>query len=288
MSETVAEPRFQRTIKKAFKIEGQGIHTGKVVHVECEPAAPGDGIVFFRSDVPDSGPIPALATHKTPFPRRTALADEGGKAEVHTVEHMLSAAHALGLDNLKIRFDAAEAPALDGSSLNFLELFREAGIDEQDQRVEPIRLDKAIGVHHGDSAVVALPWDGPGLKISYTLDYPVASLGAQHITLTLSEESFEKLIAPARTFCLEAEAQALRNAGMGLGANFQNTVVYGESGAIETELRFPDEAVRHKVLDLIGDLSLLGRPLQAFIVAVKSGHDLNALLAKEILKHTMG
>jgi UDP-3-O-acyl N-acetylglucosamine deacetylase len=276
------QPRFQRTIKEAFEITGNGIHTNKEVHVECQPAPSGTGIIFTRADLKDSGPIPALASHKTPQPRRTALSDGAG-AEVHTVEHLLSAAHALGLDNMKIIFDGPEAPALDGSSLNFLELFRKAGIEEQSERVKPLVLKRAIGVHHGESAVIALPSDQPGVRISYTLDYPVASLGAQHIMLELTEENFETLIAPARTFCLELEAQALRNAGMGLGATFQNTVVYGDNGVIETQLRFPDEAVRHKVLDLIGDLALLGRPLQAFVVAVKSGHDLNARLVKEIL-----
>jgi UDP-3-O-[3-hydroxymyristoyl] N-acetylglucosamine deacetylase / 3-hydroxyacyl-[acyl-carrier-protein] dehydratase len=283
MNDVAPLPRFQRTIESAFQIDGYGIHSGQEVHVECHPAAAGAGILFQRSDRPDLGLIPALVSHKTPQPRRTALADATGQAQVHTVEHMLSAVHALGLDNLLLSFSAAEAPGLDGSSKNFLELFREAGIRELEKRVDPIVLTRAVAVSHGNSAVIALPSEKPGLRISYTLDYPIPSLGAQHIMIEVTEQSFETLIAPARTFCLEVEAEALRKMGMGLGATFQNTVVYGDNGAIETELRFPDEAVRHKVLDLIGDLALLGRPLQAFVVAVKSGHDLNASLVKEIL-----
>lgn len=284
MSETPTE-RPQRTLEKAVSFEGTGLHTGVTVKVECKPAPADSGIVFRRSDLPESGAIPAHMMFRCDYPRRTALREPDGEAEVHTVEHMLSAAYALGIDNMVITLDAHEPPGLDGSAQDFLKHFQEAGIVDQEIPVTTLRVREAVGVGGRNSSVVALPNPGGGLRLSYTLDYPVPTLGSQYFEVrALTPELYAKDIAPARTFVMEAEAEMLKKAGMGLGANFQNTCVYGEKGVIETELRFPDEAVRHKMLDLIGDLSLLGQPIEAHIIGVKSGHELNAQLVKELLE----
>lgn len=278
----MSSPRAQRTLSRAIEFDGIGIHTGAPVHVRCVPAPIDSGLVFHRSDLPGTGPIPAQARYRVDRPRRTALADESGKAEVHTIEHMLSAAHAMGLDNMTVFMDGPEAPGLDGSALNFWEKFEGAGLVDQEAAVKPLILKQTLGLSHGGASVVAMPSAEAGLHLTYVLVYPVATLGAQVLELRLSPESFQKNIAPARTFCLEAEARALQAAGLGKGANTQNTVIYGEKGVIDTQLRFADEAVRHKMLDLIGDLALLGRPLQARVIAIKSGHELNAELVKLI------
>lgn len=275
--------RPQRTIKTSVEFEGVGIHTGAPVKVRLEPAPANSGVVFFRSDIEGSGEIPAHVEYRSNQPRRTALSDKEGKAEVHTVEHLLSAVHALGVDNLVVHMSGPEAPGLDGSAKNFLEHLESAGIEDQDSTVETLVLKQPVAVTHKGASVCAIPTDEPGLTLCYTLHYPVKTIGAQYLEVKLSEESFKEQISKARTFCLEVEAMALRAAGLGQGATTENTVIYGEKGVIDTTLRYDDEAVRHKVLDLIGDLALLGRPLQARIVAVKSGHDLNAQLVEQIL-----
>jgi len=274
------ETRMQRTIAQPAETTGVGLHTGKEVTVRVKPAPPGTGVVFVRTDIPGYARIPCQAEFRINEQRRTALrANEG---EVHTVEHLLSAAMALGIDNLEIEMNGVEMPGLDGSARDFAALLDGAGIHEQDETCTEIVVTEPIGVQGKDASLVAMPYD-KGLRISYTMDYPLPNLPSMHYSLEVSRESYMQEIAPARTFCLRREAEALRAAGFGLGANEENTVVLNDDGSVMGELRFPDEPVRHKILDLIGDLALVGKPIRAHIIAVKSGHELNASLARKIV-----
>jgi UDP-3-O-[3-hydroxymyristoyl] N-acetylglucosamine deacetylase/3-hydroxyacyl-[acyl-carrier-protein] dehydratase len=211
--------------------------------------------------------------------RRTAL--KNGEVEVFTVEHVLAAVAGLGIDNLIIELDASEVPNVDGSALPFVKALQEAGITEQEGEKRVFRIGSPVAVGDGEMSVSALP-DGDGLQICYTLQYDVPSIGTQHMAIAVDEETFCNEIAPARTFSPEEEVMELRELGLGKGASYETALVVSESGVVDNELRFPDEFVRHKVLDLIGDLFLLGAQVRGRIVAVKSGHSLNASLVKAL------
>jgi UDP-3-O-[3-hydroxymyristoyl] N-acetylglucosamine deacetylase/3-hydroxyacyl-[acyl-carrier-protein] dehydratase len=240
-------------------------------------------VVFVRTDLPGRPRIPSDALHVVERGRRTALAE--GTAEVHTTEHLLAACHGLGLDDLVVEVDGVEMPGMDGSALPFVEMLRRAGPVEQagTQRRE-LLLRRAEGVVEpgSDAVLSALPRER-GLRVSYTLDYgPAAPFAPQHVDLSLTEDAFVREIAPARTFVLEAESQALLARGLGKGATYENTLVVGAQGPIRNRLRFPDEYARHKLLDLYGDLFLAGADLKATVAAVRSGHAGNALLVKRL------
>jgi len=252
--------------------------------VELKPADAGSGLVFVRTDLPGHPEIPLSLGRIANQGRRTTLS--AGDAEVHTVEHLFSCLAALGIDNLRVEISGSEMPGLDGSALPWLEVLKEAGVTEQDEERETLDFDRELVVDFPDEAVslVAIP-GGEGLRIDYTLDYQNPAIPLQRLSLTLTPESFEREIAPARTFCLESEARALREEGLGKGATTQNTLVVGADGRpLETELRFPDEYVRHKVLDLIGDLYLLGLEFNGRILAIRSGHRANVALARKLLE----
>jgi UDP-3-O-[3-hydroxymyristoyl] N-acetylglucosamine deacetylase/3-hydroxyacyl-[acyl-carrier-protein] dehydratase len=232
-----------------------------------------------RTDIPGYVRIPATVKHRVTSQRRTAL--RKGEAEVHTIEHLLSAVAGLGIDNLEIELDGAELPGADGSARPFVELLRNAGIHEQDVPVREVVVREPIGISHGGASLVALPYDG--LRVSYTLDHPsVPTMPSMHFTTEIDGEHYEKEVAPARTFVLRREAEMLLAAGLGKGANTENTVVINDDGKVDGAMRFSDEPVRHKILDILGDLALLGAPLRAHIIAVKSGHELNAALVRKI------
>ncbi len=272
----------QRTISKPATLSGVGLHTGSEATLICQPAEAGSGVVFVRTDLPDRPRIPvnvdSLATHM----RRTYLTKNGG--EVHTVEHLLAALNGLGIDNLTIELDNQEVPGADGSSKPFFDLLKAAGVKDLSAERDLLEVDEPVAVVEGDYSIVALPPSNGGLDISYTLDYGDAPMPIQHYNLHFSREVFEQEIAPARTFCLETEVEALRDSGLGQGANYDNTLVVSEKGVIENTLRFPDEFVRHKVLDLVGDLFLVGADLRAQIIAVKTGHSANLKLARKLVE----
>lgn len=276
-------PRCQRTVARPAEATGIGLHTGQETTVRVKPGEPGTGIVFVRTDIPGYARVAAVIQNRVLQQRRTALKDK--EAEVHTVEHLLSAAMALGLDNLEVELDGIELPGLDGSARPFVELLQRAGIHEQEAPVKPIVVREPIEVSHGDASLIALPYPN-GLRISYTLDYPsIPTLPSMFYSAELTEERYVSDIAPARTYCLRREGEMLLAAGLGKGANRENTVVLEDDGTVEGVKRFPDEPVRHKVLDLIGDVALAGAPIHAHLIAVKSGHELNAALVKKILEH---
>ncbi|MFH1855777.1 MAG: bifunctional UDP-3-O-[3-hydroxymyristoyl] N-acetylglucosamine deacetylase/3-hydroxyacyl-ACP dehydratase [Candidatus Omnitrophota bacterium] len=268
----------QRTIEKEITIKGIGIHSGKEVNLKLKPSLPNSGINFVRVDLENKPLIPAQVKNVIPKARRTSLANNG--AEVHTVEHLMAALAGLSIDNLVIEIDSDELPGLDGSSLGFVENVEKAGIKEQDAPRKYFTVKEPSWMIEGDSSIIILP--NEEFKISYTLNYDHPVLKSQYLSLVVKEESFKKELAPSRTFCLEKEINALREQGIGGGATFSNTLVVGEKGVVNNQLRFENEFVRHKICDVIGDFYLLGQPLKAHIIAVKSGHSLNLKLLQRL------
>jgi len=270
----------QRTIAADVTTTGIGLHSGESCTVTFRPAPPDSGVVFVRMDLPGEPSIPSHPDHLCQRQRRTALAI--GEVEVHTCEHFLSAAYGLGIDNLRVEMTAVEFPGLDGSAKDFVELLRGAGIVEQGVDRKVCEVTEPISVSDGKTSLIALPWKG-GMKVTYTLDDHGGALGgAQMVEVDLTEQGFAEQIAPARTFCMKNEVDMLRAAGLGKGATYENTCVYDGTQVVGTTLRFRDEAARHKVLDLVGDLAHAHRRLHAHIIAVRSGHRENMLLVQEL------
>lgn len=270
-----------RTVAREGRVEGPGLHEGVPTRVVFRPAPPGSGIRFRRSDLPGTSEIPALARYREERPRRTALVRE--RAEVHTVEHLLAAVWGRGLTDLDIEVDGVELPGLDGSARDFYRALVDLGIAEAPGPARTLPLDRPLSVSDGRGAwVVALPHEG-GFVLDYTLDYG-RDLPKRRVIVDVTEERFRDEIAPARTFCLEREAAALKAAGLGRGANYENTLVIGGDGnPIQNAFRFEDELCRHKLLDLLGDLALAGVRLEARVIAYRSGHALNAAMARMLL-----
>lgn len=277
--------KTQRTIERDVEIEGRGLFTGQPVQMRIRPAPPHAGICFVRTDQSPPIRIAAHVDNVSKRARRTAL--KNGTVAIETVEHCLSACAGLGLTNLQIELTADEVPGVDGSGLPFVERLREGGIKEQDAPVEALMIDSVVRVVDGDSELIALPPVDPAseaLEISYDLDYgPENPIGRQSLRIVITPEAFVSGIAPARTFLLEEEAQQLHAAGLGKHLSYADVLVFGPDGPIGNQLRFPDECVRHKILDLIGDLSLLGQPIIGRVYARKSGHALNHELVRALL-----
>jgi UDP-3-O-[3-hydroxymyristoyl] N-acetylglucosamine deacetylase/3-hydroxyacyl-[acyl-carrier-protein] dehydratase len=276
----------QRTIARPVTLTGIGLHSGETCTVTCHPAAPDTGMVFVRTDLPGSPSIKSHPSRLCQRMRRTALAQKVGdiEVEVHTTEHFLAACTGLGIDNLLVELTAVELPGLDGSALEFAKALKDAGIVDQGVARAVYDVTEPISVSDGKSSIIALPYKA-GLKITYNLDdHGGAMGGAQMVEVEVTEDGFISQIAPARTFCLAKEVEMLRALGLGKGANTQNTVVYDGTRIIDTELRFRDEAARHKVLDLIGDLAHATRRLNAHIIAVRTGHKENMGLVQAINK----
>jgi UDP-3-O-acyl N-acetylglucosamine deacetylase len=273
---------LQRTIAHPASCAGVGLHTGETATVRFVPAAPETGIVFVRTDLDGRPRIPALAPYRIAQPRRTAIMC--GEAEVHTVEHMISAAVGIGIDNLEIELAGPEAPGLDGSAKDYVKVLREAGTVEQDAPRRECVVTEEIRVEGQNGAELIARPNPSGLKLTYTLDYPLRSLSNVCVEFDVTERTYVDEIAPARTFVLREEAEMLKAFGLGVGASLENTLVFDEDGPVGgVQLRFPDEAARHKVLDLVGDLALLGSRLRAHVIAKKSGHELNLALVNELL-----
>ncbi len=275
--------RDRRTVSAVAEVRGVGLHEGTPTTLRVLPGRPDGGVTFVRTDLPGRPRIPVDSDHVVERGRRTALAE--GAAEVHTVEHFLSACHGLGVDDLEVEIDGVEVPGMDGSALPFVELLRRARpVEQPGHPARILVLDAPEGCVEGtsDASIAALPWEA-GLRASYTLDYgPSAPFGPQHVSVAVDEDAFVREIAPARTFVLESEAKALRERGLGKGATTENTLVVGPSGPVQNRLRFPDEYARHKVLDMLGDLFLAGADLRCHVVGVRSGHGANAELARRL------
>ncbi len=273
--------RNQRTIKDSAELYGVGLHSGKEAHVTIKPAPPDTGVIFVRTDLEDQPQVPAHVDYLVGGDRRTSL--RSGPAEIQTVEHLFAVLHTLKVDNLFIEIDTDELPGMDGSAKHFLEVIQGAGISEQKGARKTFEITDPIIVDGSGCSVAALPPVDPGLCFNYTLDFKDGGIGSQYLEYTLDEESFPADIAPARTFCFEHEAELLLAAGYGKGASYDNTLVIRDGYVLENELRFSDELVRHKILDMIGDLFLVNADLSGHIVAVKSGHEDNIKLVKKIV-----
>ena len=254
--------------------------------MRVRPAPPHAGISFVRTDQSPPIRIAAHVDNVSKRARRTAL--RNGTVAIETVEHCLSACAGLGLTNLQIELSADEVPGVDGSCLPFVERLREGGISDQDAAVEALVIDTIVRVTEGDSELIALPPMDPTselMEVTYDLDYGSDNpIGRQNLRVVITPETFVSGIAPARTFLLEQEAQQLHAAGLGKHLSYEDVLVYGPDGPIGNVLRFPDECVRHKILDLIGDLSLLGQPIVGRIFARKSGHALNHELVRALIE----
>jgi UDP-3-O-acyl N-acetylglucosamine deacetylase len=277
----------QRTVKNAVRIEGPGLQTGASVILDLKSSPADSGINFIRTDLAGS---PSFNIRSLDFDgaglkeRRTTIGS--GPVEIQTIEHLLSALSGLGIDNVTAEINGPELPGLDGSASVFVEYLKNAGIEEQPAPKRYLKPAAPVWVE-GDSSSFIAAFPSDDFRVSYTLSYADPAVGTQFCSVVVDERSFESEIAPARTFCLEEEASELLRRGLGKGANFENTLVLGKSGPVKNVLRFPDEPVRHKILDLIGDLYLTGAPIRAHIVAVKSGHKLNLELVKKLKKESM-
>ncbi len=269
--------RQQQTIADTVEMEGRGLFTGSPSIVRLHPSEAGTGIVFLRSDQKQPARIAARVDNVAKRARRTSL--RNGTVFIETVEHLLCACHGLGVDNLLIELVGEEVPSGDGSSLPFAEKLRGAGLVTQDAPREVFTITDMVRVVDGDSELVALPPlspDSPTFEIHYDLDYGESSpIGSQRQSFVLTPDAFVSEIAPARTFVLQREADKLLASGLGTHLTYSDILVFGPDGPIENTLRFPDECVRHKILDLLGDLTLLGKPIVGRIFARKSGHTLN-------------
>jgi UDP-3-O-acyl N-acetylglucosamine deacetylase len=243
----------QHTVARDVFINGTGIHTGEAVSVRVMPAPANTGIVFVRADLPNRPTIPARSTQVLDVSksiRRTTVSKDG--AEVQTVEHLMAACWGVGIDNAYVEVSGCEIPGLDGSSQPFVQAFLAAGLTEQPAPQRLITLREPIVVEEGEASISLFP--SRGLKVSYMLSYDHPMLKSQFAAYASDNGSFAERIAPARTFCLKEEADALRAQGFGKGATLENTLVLDREGLVQNTLRFEDEFVRHKILDLLGDL----------------------------------
>lgn len=274
--------RLQRTLARETEVRGVGFLQGCDVALRFRPAGADTGVVFVRTDLPDRPSVRAHIANVVPRQRRTAI--QQGAATVEMVEHVMAALAGLRVDNCVVEIDAPETPGCDGSSRAFVEALRLAGTVELDRPRETLVVDRPVTVREGRAVVTAHPGAGPGLVLGYHLDYgPRTPIGSQSLFVELSPESFVSDLAPCRTFLLEAEADALREAGIGSRTTEADLLIFGPDGVIGNTLRFPDECVRHKMLDMVGDLALLGMDIVGHVVAHRSGHQLNAALVRELL-----
>lgn len=266
----------QQTIAKEAVYTGVGLHSGKEVHMRLLPAPVDTGIVFVRTDIEGQPTVRALASNVTATVRATTIEENGVK--FFTIEHLMSSFQAARIDNCRIELDAEEPPVADGAALVFLQLLESAGIKEQEKERKETVIDRVYRVDDGDRFVMVLPYDG--LRVSFTSLNPHPLVGTQYCDVILEGDAYRKEIAPARTIAYEKEIEALRQMGLGLGGTLENVIVYSDEKWLNT-LRFPDELVRHKVLDVLGDLRLAGL-IRGHVIAVKSAHALNTQLAKKI------
>ncbi|MFT5058294.1 MAG: UDP-3-O-[3-hydroxymyristoyl] N-acetylglucosamine deacetylase [Planctomycetota bacterium] len=270
--------RRQRTLRTAVEMVGKGLHSGETVKARILPAPPGHGIVFVRTDLPDAPRIPAHIRYYSEKERRSRLAKDG--AEVETVEHFLATCRGLSLDNLTVEMNGREFPGADGSAGPIVALLQQTGLVDQTEDAVVFKLDEPVYVRDGDATLVALPTNHEVLTLQYVASFQDPGLESGTVQLDVTEENFINEIAQARTFCLASEVEALTKAGFGKGATRENTLILGDPESVQ---RMPDEAVRHKLLDLLGDLSFLGVDLQAHVIATRSGHRTNALLVEKLL-----
>ncbi len=266
----------QRTILREVSISGKSLHTGEEVHLTLKPAPENHGIVFQRLDLFGKPELKPLVDFVTDLVRSTTIAD--GHAKVNTVEHVLSALNGCGVDNVLVEMDASEPPILDGSAKHFVNLIQQAEPVEQDAEREYFVLDEPISVTRGASSIIALPHDGFRVTCTSTDD---RGIHTQHLSLDIDPESYVAQVAPARTFTIYEDIEELLKLGKIKGGSLDSAIVIkGDKILSKEPLRFKEEFVRHKILDIVGDIVLVGMPIKAHFIAVRPGHALNAELSK--------
>jgi UDP-3-O-[3-hydroxymyristoyl] N-acetylglucosamine deacetylase / 3-hydroxyacyl-[acyl-carrier-protein] dehydratase len=271
----------QQTIKRSVLLSGVGIHTGNKVGMTWKPAPIDHGIKFVRADLDGKPEIEPLIRNLGDTTRWTTIGSNG--AVIHTVEHVLATLSGYGIDNVRIELDGNEPPVGDGSAKPFVKMIKDAGIQPQEGKREIFQPREVVHVEVGESLAIALPSDQ--LRISCTIHFGKPGLDAQFLSLSIEPETFESQISPARTFAFYDEIQYLIDKGLIKGGSLENAVLIRNESILATEpLRFRDEFVRHKILDVLGDITLLGRPLAAHIVVVRPGHALNAELTKALAR----
>jgi UDP-3-O-[3-hydroxymyristoyl] N-acetylglucosamine deacetylase len=268
----------EQTIAAPLEFQGIGLHSGAPVNMRLLPAPAGSGIVFRRTDL-DNFEIPATGRNVAKVSYATSLMRQS--VLISTTEHLLSACIGMGIDNVIVEIDNLELPILDGSALPYVEAFSRAGVREQRRRRETLRILHPVEVREGDKFIGVYP--GSGYRISYTIDFP-APIGQQKTCVDLAAETYGAEIAPARTFGYKTDEKKLRDMGLIRGANAENAIILSKDGPENGPLRFDDEYVRHKVLDLIGDLALAGRRLEGHVVAVRAGHAMHTAFVARLLK----
>ena len=279
----------QRTLKSLTRAVGVGLHSGQRVELTLRPAQPDTGIVFRRVDLPEAVDIVATATAVSDTRLASTLAN--GNAKVHTVEHLMSACAGLGVDNMYIDINAEEVPILDGSAASFVFLLQSAGIELQNAPRRFIRLLKTVEVKEGQGAAQKWarlePYHGYKLSFEIDFDHPAVDATGQRVVFDMSSGSYSKDIARARTFGFTKDVEMMRANGLALGGGLDNAIVMDDYKVLNAEgLRYDDEFVKHKILDAMGDLYLIGKPLLASYSAFRSGHALNNLLLRELLNRT--
>lgn len=273
--------KMQTTIARSISTSGVGLHTGCRVSMTLLPAPPDTGILFRRSDL-RYFQIEALRKHVSRVVLATTLMKRG--VMLSTVEHLLSALYGSGIDNLYVDIDSLEVPIMDGSARPFVEMIEEAGIESQDRERTYLVVTEAFRLEDGDKAITVEPYDG--FRIEYEIDFSHPAIGRQKLDLEIDAETYTREISYARTFGFYAEVEQLHKNGLIRGGSFDNAVVLGENGIMNGDLRSQDEFVRHKLLDLIGDLSLCGAPVIGRIRAYKAGHALHTNLATELSRNS--
>lgn len=273
--------RYQRTLRKKIRFEGTGLHTGYSVRLELVPAPPETGIRFRRTDLKNFE-IEALRAHVAKVSYATTLMKKG--VMISTVEHLLSTLYGLGIDNLFLDINSLEVPIMDGSCGLFVKEIQKAGIVDQDALRNYIVIDKPIEVRHENKRVGVYP--DPIPRATYIIDFEHAAIGHQEIRMELTPESYCRELAVARTFGFVSDVEYLKSLGLIRGGSLENAVVLNTSGIINNHLRFPNEFVRHKLLDLLGDISLTGRPIIGHLYAERAGHAIHTALVDQIMRQS--
>jgi len=269
----------RKTLKNIVEYDGIGLHKGEIIKMKLIPAESG-GIIFRMVNMPE-GKNEILLDYRNTFDltRGTNLKNEHG-AMVFTIEHFLSALYVSGITDLIVELNGNELPICDGSAIKFLDLFQESGIAELDEDVEEIIVKEPVFLSKGDKHIIALPYPD-GYKLTYAIRFEHTFLKSQLAEFEITEENYRKEIAPARTFGFDYEVEYLKQNNLALGGTLENAIVIKKDGVLNPDgLRFDDEFVRHKMLDIIGDLKILNRPIRAHIIAIKAGHLIDIEFAK--------
>jgi UDP-3-O-[3-hydroxymyristoyl] N-acetylglucosamine deacetylase len=269
----------QRTLRRPISCVGIGLHSGNKVTLSLKPAAVDHGIRFRRTDLGDFE-VPATVHNLAGIQLATGLARD--QVSVETVEHLLAALVSMGIDNVVVELNSPEVPIMDGSAAPFIYLIQEAGVKRQQARRKYLKIVRPIALSRGDKRIALYPSDH--FKVTYSISYDHPLLRHQSRTLRITEESFIEDVAPARTFTFLKDVEMLRQNGLALGGSLENAIVLGETGVLNNPLRFDDEFVRHKILDAVGDLALVGYPVIGHLVAHRGGHALHTAFAARILE----